>query len=243
VISFKGSDTSNTSLPDRFINSENNLNVLPQIPIPYCIGCAGAGGFINAYSSVRSSVLSGLNAVQRSFPNFQIVVTGHSLGGALAQLCAADLRNQTKVVQLVSQVAFSSVILADERQYTYASPRVGNAAFANTLNAQDNDSCGNKNFRVAHGGDFVVDLPAMDFGYRHTHRFFNITTPLPSALPAPLPALQDIILVDAGKDIPFNTFINNTAVAAAGPNHVYYFNVISFCDAPPTSLPAVPLIF
>ena len=55
------------------------------------------------------------NLIQRH-PGKPLYVAGHSMGGALATLCAIDLK-----------FAFG---LPDVRVYTYGSPRVGNDIFA-----------------------------------------------------------------------------------------------------------------
>jgi triacylglycerol lipase len=53
----------------------------------------------------------------------RVVVCGHSLGGALATLCASDLAGY-----LGAKCAVSS--------YTFGSPRVGNAVFASEYAAR-----------------------------------------------------------------------------------------------------------
>ena len=49
-------------------------------------------GFFDAYKTVRSQVHAALASVQaKNKNNATVVVTGHSLGGALSVLCALDL--------------------------------------------------------------------------------------------------------------------------------------------------------
>jgi predicted lipase len=55
---------------------------------------------------------------------WQVYVTGHSLGGALATLCAYELCNRAP-----SKRAHYSVTM-----YTYGAPRVGNKTFADSFN-------------------------------------------------------------------------------------------------------------
>ena len=54
----------------------------------------------------------------------QILVTGHSLGGALATLAAYDISRAMEWVSKPTKVIC----------YTFGAPRVGNHAFAHTYN-------------------------------------------------------------------------------------------------------------
>jgi predicted lipase len=70
--------------------------------------------------------------------NGTAVLTGHSLGGALAQLAAVELAQQGYNISLM----------------TFGSPRVGDGTFANIIN-----SLVSQNFRVTHWRDPVVHVP------------------------------------------------------------------------------------
>ena len=48
-------------------------------------------GFYHAYTSIRSLLVASVKRYLLQDPLLQIVITGHSLGGALSQLCAYDL--------------------------------------------------------------------------------------------------------------------------------------------------------
>jgi triacylglycerol lipase len=76
-----------------------------------------------------------------------IEVTGHSLGSALATLYVAKNASDRQ--------------LRIKRVYTFASPVVGNAAFADAYNA-----LGIETWRIANFWDWVPHLPP-DFSYRH----------------------------------------------------------------------------
>ncbi len=67
--------------------------------------------------------------------------TGHSLGGALAQLAASKWVDQAPVT------------------YAFGSPRVGNSDFAEVLNATT--------YRVINYTDMVTELPPKEWGYAH----------------------------------------------------------------------------
>jgi alpha-beta hydrolase superfamily lysophospholipase len=58
----------------------------------YCTGCLVAGGYLAAFNEVRGVVLPALKLAIAENRGFQVVATGHSLGGALATIAALELR-------------------------------------------------------------------------------------------------------------------------------------------------------
>jgi triacylglycerol lipase len=102
-------------------------------------------GFSDAYLSVREQIhryLKARNTVT------QVTVTGHSLGGALATLCAVDI-----------QYNFANLAIAI---YTFGAPRVGNDGFRESFNRRVPNS-----YRFVYGMDIVPALPRTWQGYRH----------------------------------------------------------------------------
>jgi len=74
-------------------------------------------GFINAYKSVRDQVHAIIEDVESKVN--RVIICGHSLGGALAQLCAVDIQfNFDKKIEC----------------YASGSPAVGNKEFATSYN-------------------------------------------------------------------------------------------------------------
>lgn len=102
-------------------------------------------GFVNAYLSARDRVH---DAVKRSGLS-RWLITGHSLGGALANLCGLDL-----------QYNFSPDVVP--QVYTFGAPKVGNGAFVDSYNERVPDT-----FRFVYGNDLVSGLPRWWQGYRH----------------------------------------------------------------------------
>lgn len=87
-----------------------------------------------------------------------MIVTGHSLGGALATLCALDLQ-------------FNFFSAEPERivLYSFGSPRVGNSAFRQSFNRRVSNS-----YRVVNGMDIVPAVPRPWQGYRHVDNAYRI---------------------------------------------------------------------
>ena len=81
--------------------------------------------------------------------NKTIWITGHSLGGALAELCAAQ-------AMFVSHIPVQGV-------YTFGQPRVGNKDFA----AAVNEKLGSGIFRFVNDRDIVPRVPLFTMGFCH----------------------------------------------------------------------------
>lgn len=82
---------------------------------PLCSGCSVHTGFYDGYRLVSSTVKTAVQNLKAKYRGAKLVVTGHSLGGSLAILCAAELKTIFGTVDLT---------------YTFGQPRVGNQAFA-----------------------------------------------------------------------------------------------------------------
>jgi hypothetical protein len=85
-----------------------------------------------------------------------LILTGHSLGGALAVLAGYFLAEQNYPVHSI---------------YTYGQPRAGDAAFA----ADFEVLCGGKTYRVVNQNDLVPRLPGWLLGYRHAGQLQFLT--------------------------------------------------------------------
>ena len=86
------------------------------------------------------------------FPDYKIICTGHSLGGAMAHLSAADLNDLFNLGDRISI-------------YSYGQPRVGDQGWAEYLATLP---FGPRIFRYAIWGDPIVQLPPRIIGYRHS---------------------------------------------------------------------------
>lgn len=76
------------------------------IPSSLCSGCEVHQGFWDDYQTVASTLKTQIDTAQKSYPGYALVVTGHSLGGALAMLCGTDLHNQGYTLTIVRNSYF-----------------------------------------------------------------------------------------------------------------------------------------
>mgnify|MGYP002777086817 CR=1 FL=1 len=109
-------------------------------------------GFTTAFLSVRDRIHDAIK--QHPAPN--VIVTGHSLGGALATLCAVDL-----------QFNFSEQCAIEV--YTFGAPRVGNSGFTKSFDRRVPTS-----YRIINGMDIVPNLPRWWQSYRHVDREYRL---------------------------------------------------------------------
>ena len=145
IISFRGS----SSLSDFLADAD-----LVQDPVPAEVMASAAagervhGGFLRQFLAAAPALLAVLATHSQALP---VRVVGHSLGGALATLCALALK------------AGALSIGAQPRRVTcvtFGSPRVGNAAFVKAFEARVDAHA-----RVVNNCDAVTMRPR--WGYVH----------------------------------------------------------------------------
>ncbi|KAJ6722064.1 ALPHA/BETA-HYDROLASES SUPERFAMILY PROTEIN [Salix viminalis] len=99
-------------------------------------------GFYSAYhnTTIRPGVLNAVESARKYYGDLNIMVTGHSMGGAMAAFCGLDLvvNTEAKNVQVM----------------TFGQPRVGNAAFASYYSQLVPNT-----IRVTNEHDIVPHLP------------------------------------------------------------------------------------
>jgi predicted lipase len=138
VVIFRGSAN--------FQNWLTNLNTV-RTSYPACGGCSVHSGFYSGYNSVSSTVKNDVNNLKSKYRDAKLIIAGHSLGGALAILAAADLVN----------------LHAIDATYTFGQPRIGNDAFAAWYPTRVRNT-----FRVIHYADIVPHVPPASFGFVHS---------------------------------------------------------------------------
>ncbi len=197
VVSFQGTDDSRDWLDD--------LDFLLKDAHDICSGCEAHSGFLGSWRGVRGTVLPAWISLTSRYPTYQTVATGHSLGAAIATLCAAQM---TEVAPGVS------ISL-----YTYGSPRVGNHAFAQYIET----SLGQHNYRSTHLNDPIPRLPPEAIGFQHPGPEYHLTNPhIPDVLSANSSTLT----------LPANLVVNSSDVQVYASGESNSGNDKYFCVNP-----------
>eukprot|EP00656_Telonema_subtile_P020013 TRINITY_DN21192_c0_g1_i1.p1 TRINITY_DN21192_c0_g1~~TRINITY_DN21192_c0_g1_i1.p1 ORF type:complete len:343 (+),score=20.32 TRINITY_DN21192_c0_g1_i1:43-1029(+) len=101
------------------------------------------GGFLEAWSALRGTVLTEVGDILLHQPDdaepLRVYITGHSLGGALAALCAYSLKRTLKIEAPVV--------------YTFGQPRLGNKTFQAEYNKEIPET-----FRIVNESDVVSSI-------------------------------------------------------------------------------------
>lgn len=154
VRALQGFDSYTNSLFIAFRGSSNMQNWIDNIQIskvsPYNdTSISVEKGFYKAYSYVRDKLLSYLPDLVGKYNTNSIIITGHSLGGALATLMTYNI--------LTVYPGYSILYLIN-----FGSPRVGNPAFVQHLN-----DFSFTYYRITHHYDMVPHVPEEFVGYLH----------------------------------------------------------------------------
>jgi len=108
-------------------------------------------GFETAFRSVAEKITQAL-ASRGETP---VLVTGHSMGAALAVIAADNFLSEQN--------------LRATAVYGFGMPRVGDDDFAKRYN----DTLGDTTYRLVHGSDIVASVPPSSFGFRHVGRLIS----------------------------------------------------------------------
>ncbi|KAJ1995144.1 hypothetical protein GGI25_001371 [Coemansia spiralis] len=121
------------------------LTDLAVFPRPYIAGTSMGvhSGFYDSVQGMNDRVGERLERLMVDHPDYMVIFTGHSKGGAEAALSALDL---VRSIQGLRQRV---------RVWTFGEPRLGDAQFANFYNRQ----LGSVTYRVTSAADPVVAMP------------------------------------------------------------------------------------
>ncbi|KAG9287575.1 hypothetical protein G9A89_019636 [Geosiphon pyriformis] len=144
VVAFRG--TSMRSLINLLIDKTLILDDYPLVP-----GAQVHAGFLHAFHSTQGYLMEFLDPLIKENPTFNVYVTGHSLGGALAVLKGLDIKEK-----MSSFIPGKNLFV-----YTFGQPRVGNKIFADYIDKQISL------IRTTHTNDLIPHVPFHFLGYEH----------------------------------------------------------------------------
>jgi pimeloyl-ACP methyl ester carboxylesterase len=142
----------------------------PPADPPKCENCTVHTGFYSSWLNTRKVVLPHVTEALEKYPDYKLVLVGHSLGGAVAALAGLDFKARGW----------------DAYVTTFGEPRLGNKAFNRYVDERFNITAhhdSNKFHRVTHAGDPVPLLPLSEWGYSmHSEEVFISQTDLPFSI-------------------------------------------------------------
>jgi hypothetical protein len=159
-------------------------------------------GFVEALDVVWSDIIA---ALEQSKPISRILTTGHSLGAALAALCASRIASELEVTA--------------EAIYGFGMPRVGTPAFA----AAYNPLLGDRTYRFVYGSDIVPTVPPTKFGFCHVGRYVpckageHFAANALSAEPSDAPPFVESLLIGMKAGLHQLFFAHDSFPADSGP--------------------------
>lgn len=178
ILAFRGTYSLTNAIAD--------LSTIPQEYTPYpgtddpnaqpkCPNCTIHTGFYTSWRNTRTVIKPYLTMALENYPNYPLVLVGHSLGGAVAAIAALEFQ----------------VLGYNPTVTTFGEPRIGNAALAAYLDARFKLTpvlpSENPAFRrVTHIDDPVPLLPLDEWGYvQHGGEIFIAKKDLP-------PSVEDV---------------------------------------------------
>lgn len=148
-----------------------------------CLNCTVHAGFLTSWHNTRPILIQHISEIRQRYPDYKLVLVGHSLGGAVATLAGLDMLLRGW----------------DPQVTTFGQPMVGNDAFVEFLDeafslTNTQGPSGLKFRRVTHVNDPVPLLPLEEWGYgMHAGEIFISKQYLP-------PSISDVELCDGGRD-------------------------------------------
>ncbi|KAF7299730.1 Lipase-3 domain-containing protein [Mycena chlorophos] len=201
VVAFRGT----FSLTDAVTDAKILLKPLicPGLDALELVNTTVHHGFLDAYNDVAEEIIGIVDGELKKLKEeeeegFRIVVTGHSLGGAIASIAAPSLK--------------AALPDAELKLFTFGQPRVGNANFARMVE----NLIGVKNiFRAVHTWDGVPTMVPRLLGYEHfATEYWQFEEPI---LKQPRDTIKRCV---GGEDPTCSASIPSTGI---NPPHTRYF--------------------
>ncbi|CAF9904353.1 MAG: hypothetical protein ALECFALPRED_007526 [Alectoria fallacina] len=119
-----------------------------------CTDCTVHAGFMTSWRHTRPHILPHLKELVQEYPDYQVTLVGHSLGGAVAAIASLDFESRGWKPQVT----------------TFGEPRIGNQGLMQYIDKSFSDA-GHLNItgryrRVTHIDDPVPLLPLTEWGYQ-----------------------------------------------------------------------------
>ncbi|KAF2429898.1 alpha/beta-hydrolase [Tothia fuscella] len=191
IIAFRGTySITNTvadlsSMPQAYAPYPGDGNSTARSDSPKCYNCTVHTGFYTSWRHTRDEILPHVYKALEKYPEYQVTLVGHSLGGAVAAFAALEMLD----CGLQPTVT------------TFGEPRIGNAALTEYINlrfkltSNHTSDLNNQSYRrVTHISDPVPLLPLDEWGYApHGGEIFISNPDIP-------PEIQDIYHCDGNAD-------------------------------------------
>lgn len=204
VVSFRGTHSAGNWLA----NLDFGVEACDDLPVAADSDCKVHSGFNTAWAAVKGSMYSFLADSQLAYPNYTVVVTGHSLGAAVGTIAAAHLRAGGVPCAL----------------YTFGSPRVGNQGFVDLVQGQEGT-----NYRVTHLDDPVPRVPpSWDVmgAYRHLSPEYWLTVGNETVVSPSAVTVSNFKVCEGANNDACNAGTDGMDIDA----HRWYFRNISSCS-------------
>ena len=119
-----------------------------------CTDCTVHAGFMTSWRHTRPRILPQLKEVIQRYPDYQVTLVGHSLGGAVAAIAALDFEARGWKPQVT----------------TFGEPRIGNVGLMQYIDKSFSEgsqiNITGRYRRVTHVDDPVPLLPLAEWGYQ-----------------------------------------------------------------------------
>lgn len=217
VVSFRGTDSSNWGNWAENMRSWRTDKMYPIPDFPKAPHALIHAGFYLLWSAseMEPQMTSAVGDLMQRHPGAPLVAIGHSMGGALAQLAALELK-------FTFNISYVSV-------YTFGSPRVGNDAYADLFKSYVDES-----WRFTHNRDVVPSVPLQLMGFHHVSReVWAVDVEAPSGATAPGDEPQEKLLLcdESGEDPSCHNSACYLGLCTSVADHLVYLGIHMYQDS------------